>query len=70
MSARARRAGRRTHLSRVVRSRVDGVGAQMGIGHFVHVNLVEHDADSHAGSALVVVDEDEFSSFGFGHVAE
>lgn len=42
----------------------------MSVGHLVHVDLIEHDADAHAGPTLVVVDENEFAAFGFGDVAE
>jgi hypothetical protein len=42
----------------------------VSIRHLVHVDLIKHDAHSHARSTLVVVDEDELSALGFWDVSE
>lgn len=60
---------RRLHLHGEVAPWEHRVRLAVRVGHFLHLNLVERDADPHPRVPSRVVDEDEFAAFALGKIA-
>lgn len=55
----------RSHLHREVAPWEDRVGLAVRVWHLLHLHGVESDTDTHASSALRIVDQDELTALGF-----